>query len=117
MGSEEESGKFRWHFRVPFPLVCDPSQDLYRLLTIPRGSANQVLGPATLLRGLGTMLKGNLAGRPVGDVLQLPGAVGVDTSGAVWYAHTGASAADHATVDAILAAWGEFCQGGFHPSA
>ena len=105
MGNPEESEQFRRRFQVPFPLVCDPHQDLFRALAIPRGHANQVLGPAMMARGLGAMLRGNLAGRPVGDVMQMPGAVGVGTTGEIWYVHTGTSAADHATVDQILAVW------------
>ena len=105
MGTLEESDRFRRRFQVPFPLVCDSHQDLYRALAIPRGHANQVLGPTMMVRGLGAMLRGNLAGKPVGDVMQMTGTVGVGTTGEVWYVHTGTSAADYATVDQILAAW------------
>ncbi len=105
MGAPEQAEPFRRRFQVPFPLACDPQQVLYGLSSIPRGRVAQVLGPAALARGVGAMLRGHVAGIPVGDVLQLPGAVGVEEHGVVWYVHQGTSASDHATAEAILAAW------------
>lgn len=105
MGNPEQSERFRRQFRVPFPLICDPEQALYQAFSIPTGSSAQVMGPAIVARGLGAMLRGNWAGKPVGDVMQMPGAVGVSTAGEVWYVHSGESAADYATVDQILDAW------------
>jgi hypothetical protein len=105
MGNREESEQFRRRFQVPFPLVCDPDQDLYRVMSLPKGNASQVMGPSLVLRAAKSVLRGNLPGKPVGDVLQMPGVVGVDTAGGIWFSHIGRSAADYAPMDEIFAAW------------
>ena len=56
------------------PRISDPERLLYREFDLQRGSLRQVAGPATWWRGLKAVVSGQGPGRPVGDVLQMPGA-------------------------------------------
>jgi hypothetical protein len=58
------------------PRVSDPKQQLYRAFGFKRGSIGAVLGPRVWWSGFKTtVLGGHVPGKPVGDVMQLPGAV------------------------------------------
>ena len=54
--------------------LSDPEQQVYRAFGLKRAAASQVMGPAIWWRGFKTtFLRGNLPGKPVGDIFQLPG--------------------------------------------
>lgn len=56
------------------PRISDPDRELYQAFDLQQGTLWQVAGPANWWRGLKAVVGGNRVGRPVGDVLQMPGA-------------------------------------------
>lgn len=55
--------------------VSDPDRRLYRAFDLSRGTIGQLFGPSVLARGLkAAVVDGHGMGRPIGDVLQMPGA-------------------------------------------
>jgi len=58
------------------PRVSDPERQLYRAFRFKRGSIWAVMGPRVWWSGFRTtLLGGHVPGKPVGDVMQLPGAL------------------------------------------
>ena len=104
MGSEAVTREFIARFDVPFPMVCDPDQHLYRDYTVERMSPLGFLSPTMALRGIAAMAQGHTAGLPEGDVRQLPGVVIVDSTGIIRYRHHSGNPADHPAPEALISA-------------
>jgi peroxiredoxin len=107
MGTPAECAAFLKKFDIPFPMIADPQQALYRQFHLQRMSPLGVLSPAVAIKGLAAMVRGAGIGKPVGDVLQLPGVFIVDSGGRIVFRHQPAGPADHAGPDAILNALAE----------
>ena len=54
--------------------ISDPQQEVYKRFGLPRGRLSQVMGPGIWWSGLKSLLSGNMPGKPIGDIFQLPGA-------------------------------------------
>ena len=104
MGTPAECTAFLKKFDVPFPMIADPQQALYRQFHLKRMSPLGVLSPVVAIKGLAAMARGSGIGKPVGDILQLPGTFVIDSSGRIVFSHQPAGPADHATPDTILKA-------------
>jgi len=104
MGTPAECAAFLKKFAIPFPMVADPQQALYRQFHIQRMSPLGVLSPAVAIKGLAAMVRGSGIGKPVGDVLQLPGVFIIDSGGRIVFKHQPGGPADHADPDTILKA-------------
>ncbi len=63
MGSEAVTREFIARFDVPFPMVCDPDQHLYRDYAVERMSPLGFLSPTMALRGIAAMAQGHTAGQ------------------------------------------------------
>lgn len=56
------------------PRISDPQRRLYEVFELNRAGLHKVVGPAVWWKGFKTtILQGHLPGKPVGDILQLPG--------------------------------------------
>jgi peroxiredoxin len=95
MGTVAQTRDFVARFEVPFPMISDPDQHLYRDFALERMSPLGFLSPTTALRGIAAMAQGHTMGLPEGDVRQLPGVVIVDPEGGIPYRYDGHSPADH----------------------
>lgn len=95
MGTLAQTREFIQRFEVPFPMVCDPDQHLYREFSIDRMSALGFVSPTMALRGIAAMAEGHTMGLPQGDVRQLPGVVIIDRGGQVQYRHESDNPSDH----------------------
>jgi len=104
MGTPAECAAFLKKFGIPFPMIADPQQALYRQFHLKRMSPLGVLSPALAIKSVAAMARGSGIGKPVGDVLQLPGAFIVDSDGRIVFSHQPAGPADHADPDTILKA-------------
>ncbi len=102
MGSESVTREFIERFDVPFPMVCDPDQHLYRDFTIERMSPLGFLSPTMALRGIAAMADGHTMGLPEGDVRQLPGVLIIDGEGMIRYRHDADGPADHPAPETLI---------------
>ncbi|MFJ4674861.1 peroxiredoxin-like family protein [Kitasatospora sp. NPDC088783] len=97
---------------LPFPLLADPERRLYRAYGVERG-ARALLDPRawpSMARGVARSVPLVLRGRerppssrPVGGRLGLPADFLIAADGLVLAAHYGTHAADHWSVDRVLA--------------
>ena len=102
MGSPEECTAFLQKFDIPFLMISDSKQALYRQFHLERMSPLGVFSPAVAIKGLAAMARGSGIGKPIGDVLQLPGVFVLDAGGRIVFRHQPAGPADHADPDRIL---------------
>ena len=72
---EQAPAFFQRYGLADLPRISDADRKLYAEFDLQRGSLAQVMGPRTWWRGfVATILSGHLVSRPIGDVMQLPGA-------------------------------------------
>lgn len=93
------------YFAKRFPgarVLADPEGEVYAAFSLPNGTVWQVLGPRIWWRGLLAMLRGHIAKKPTGHVLQLPGAFLVRRGRIVWH-HRARHTADHPDLDEMMA--------------
>jgi peroxiredoxin len=82
-------------FNVPFPCLADPKKDGYQAFDIKRGSAMQVMGPATWAAGIRALRKGHRIETYGEDVYQLSATFIIDRDGIVRYARYAKHSGDH----------------------
>ena len=74
MATAEQCEHFFERFDRDACAVADPDAGFYGPFGLERGGAAQLLSPGVFAAGLRALLKGNLVGTPVGDVMRMPGA-------------------------------------------
>jgi peroxiredoxin len=105
MGTPQETAAFRDQLRLPFPCLADADQTAYQAYGLERGRVSQIAGPAVWLSGLKALVRGG-AGKPKGDVRQMPGSFVIDRDGRIQYVHRPRNSADHPPNDKLIAALG-----------
>lgn len=104
MGTPAECAAFLRKFDVPFPMIADTRQALYRQFHLKRMSPLAAFSPTVAVKGIAAMARGFGIGKPVGDILQLPGAFVIDSSGRTFFSHQPSGPTDYAAPDALLKA-------------
>lgn len=94
LGTPEECRTFFDKFDPDARAVSDPSEEFYTAFGLRRGSASNFISPAVFGAGLRAVMKGNLVGKPVGDVWMMPGAFLV-RDGVVHWKHIAEHTGDH----------------------
>ena len=107
MGTPKQTREFIDRFDVPFPMICDPDQHLYRDFAIERMSPMGFFSPGMALRGIAAMAQGHTMGLPEGDVRQLPGVVIIERDGGIVYRYDAAGPADHPSPDTLIDVLGD----------
>jgi prostamide/prostaglandin F2alpha synthase len=98
------------HFRdrlklEPLPVLADERRETYKLAGFRRGSANQVIGPKSVISGLRHSARsGVLQGRVIGDPMQLGGAMIVLPGGTVAFEQAQQHAGDTIPPEQLLQA-------------
>lgn len=89
---------------LPFAVVCDPQQALYRQLGIGAAASKlKLAGGGTIVKMAKAQAAGFRHGAYEGNELQLPAAFVLDAGRTVLYAHYGRSAGDLPTIDQMIA--------------
>lgn len=105
MGDDVSGARLARGYQLPEArFLADPDRNIYRALSLPRGSLGQLFGPRIWLRGIWAGLaKGHGVGGLDGDGFQLGGTVRID-GGAVTYLHRSRDAADVEDWPALVSA-------------
>jgi thioredoxin-dependent peroxiredoxin len=108
-GGPEDARRFVEARPVPFRVLVDPSRAAYERYGLKRGSISQVFGPQCVAPMVKAALQPQCRqGLPNGgNVMQMPGAFVVDTSGVVLLAHRSATIGDTPTTAQLLSALGD----------
>jgi peroxiredoxin len=104
MGPPKESRVFLEHFKVPFPMICDPERKLYDIYGLKKMGVLGFLSPSLALKSLSAVAQGNMAGIPEGDVKQLAGIFIIDNSGHIRFRHLSGDPADFPSAEDVLEA-------------
>jgi hypothetical protein len=98
---------FQKRYAPDVEILADEDRASYKAIGLRRGSVGQLLGPTSVLKGIGrTMTSGTVTvqGRVIGDAAQLGGTFIVLQSGEIAWSHRSKDASDNAEVDEVLAA-------------
>jgi hypothetical protein len=98
---------FQRRFTPELPVLADEKRESYKAMGIPRGGASQLIGPKSVIKGIGRVAtSGHLTvqGKPVGDVAQLGATFIVLPSGEVAWSHISEDASDNPSVEELSAA-------------
>jgi peroxiredoxin len=108
-GGPEDGRRFAEERSVPYRLLVDPTREAYERYGMTQGSLLQVFGPQCVAPMVRAALQpGCRQGLPNGgNLMQMPGAFVVDTSGVILLAHRSATIADTPTTDQLLGALGD----------
>lgn len=74
---------------------ADPAGEAYRAFGLRRGNALEMFGPAVWVETARASLKGQSAGKAVGDPFQMPGTFGIGVDGIIRYAYYSLHAGDY----------------------
>lgn len=86
----------KYHPHAPKPVaIADNTLEFYRAFGIHRGSVGELLGLRSLAAAMRALFKGNINGKPAGDVRVMPGVFVVTGDGRIAWAYRGAHAGDH----------------------
>lgn len=98
---------FRRRFELEVPLLADKDRASYRAAGAKVATMGELLGPASLSKGIGHAVKSRGAvrqGKVIGHPAQLGGAMIVAPGGTVAWSHMADDASDNAANEEILAA-------------
>jgi len=107
-GGPDDARRFVEARPVPFRVLVDPSRAAYERFGLKRGSIPQVFGPQCVAPMVRAALQPNCRqGLPNGgNLMQMPGAFVVDTTGVILLAHRSETITDNPTTDQLLGALG-----------
>ena len=106
----KHAAHFQRRYASEVEVFADESRGSYKAMGIPRGSATQLIGPKSVMKGLSRITTdGSLTiqGRVIGDAAQLGATFIVLPSGEVAWSHVSNDASDNPEVDDVLAALDE----------
>jgi peroxiredoxin len=101
-GDVEHTRAFCREQDVPFPCLADPERKAYAAYGLSVGTPLQILGPRVWWRGARALLRGHSAGKPIGDVRQMPGLFLVDRAGIIRFIHRYRDIADNPPPEVLL---------------
>ncbi len=93
-GSVEDGVRFFDYYWPDARAIADPEMKFYHAFGIDRAGFGQLVGPEVVACGIRATLKGNMAGKPIGDVKTMPGMFIVKGSSVLWQ-HNFRHAGDH----------------------
>jgi peroxiredoxin len=94
-GNPAETAELRRRHDAPLCFLADPDRRAYRAYGLELGSVAQVMGPRVILKATLAALRGNLGGRAVGNVFQMPGTFVIDRGGLIRFCHRNRDSADN----------------------
>lgn len=111
MGDPVQTAQFIKELDLPYPVLSDANRAAYRAYKTIEAGAKEFLSPKGATAMIGSMLRGNRGGKPVGNVQQLGGVYLVDPTGSLRWTKPSTYAGDHASPDDILSAAGQAARG------
>ena len=101
------AAQFRRRLEIDLPVLADEKRESYRAAGAKIATADELVGPAVVAKGIGKALASGgrmRQGRTIGHNAQLGGAMVIKPDGAVAWSHMSENAGDNASPSEILAA-------------
>jgi len=100
-GSVEDGEWFFGRFSPESTAIADTPKKLYEAFGLQPGKKGQMFGPMVWPCAIRAVTKGNLGGKPVGDVWMMPGMFLIQPDGAITWQHRFAHIGDHPDLRSI----------------
>jgi hypothetical protein len=103
----KHAAHYKRRFAPDLEILADEERESYKAMGIPRGGVAQLLGPKSVLKGLGRVATSGhvtVQGRPVGDVAQLGASFIVLPDGKVAWSHVSQDASDNPSIGELRSA-------------
>jgi len=101
-GGVEQTRAFCQDCAVPFPCLADPERKAYAAYGLGAGTPAQIFGWRVWWRGFHAIRRGYAAGKPIGDVRQMPGIFIVDRTGIIRFIYRYRDIADNPPNELLL---------------
>jgi peroxiredoxin Q/BCP len=99
--SVEEVMKYAGGLNLPFPIICDPAQELYKLYDVG-SSYKGFISASVLLKMSKAFMSGFLPGKIQGDISRLPSDFLFSENQEIIFRYDGKDIGDHADLEIIL---------------
>ncbi|WP_419168248.1 redoxin domain-containing protein [Halobacteriovorax sp.] len=86
---------------LPFQIICDPNEDIYKLYQVGNSYAG-FFSPSVMSKGLKAMLSGFMPGKMEGEISRLPSEFIINEEFEIVYRYDGKDIGDHPDIDFIL---------------
>lgn len=81
-------------FQIPFTIICDPDEKVFRLYGVAKGNLFQYLAPSVIVKAVKASRAGFRHGKKEGQEMQLPAVHVVGADGVLTYAYYGKNIGD-----------------------
>ena len=98
------TNRFRSWIDTPHRFICDESATLFQRFGLKRATLSQAISPKIAARGLISLMKGNINGKPAGDPMRLGGTFLIDADGLIRWSHVAKDVSDNASLSEIQSA-------------
>lgn len=95
---------FQRRYAPDVEIYADEDRATYKALGLRRGSAAQLIGPKSVLKGIARAASGTPQGRIIGDAAQLGGTLLVLQDGTIAWEHRSTDASDNPSVEDVTSA-------------
>ena len=104
-GTPRHAAHFRKRQEIDLTVLADEDAVSYRAAGTRRGNLVDLVGPKPVVKGIvAAVTRGQMQGRPVGDVARLGGAMVVVPGGEIAWARMSEDSADNVGVEELAAA-------------
>ena len=104
-GKPRNAAHFRRRQEIDLPVLADEDCASYRAAGTRRGNLVDLVGPKPVVKGIVTAVtRGQMQGRPVGDIARLGGAMIVRVGGDIAWARMAEDAADNVSAEELARA-------------
>ena len=104
-GTPRHAAHFRRRQEIDVPVLADEDFVSYRAAGTVRGNVVDLVGPKPVVKGIvAAVTRGQMQGRPVGDVARLGGAMIVTPGNEIAWARMAEDAADNVSADELAEA-------------
>ena len=104
-GTPRHAAHFRRRQEIELPVLADEDCVSYRAAGTRRGNVVDLVGPKPVIKGvMAAVTRGQMQGRPVGDVARLGGAMVIRPDGTIAWARMAEDAADNVSAAELAGA-------------
>lgn len=96
-----EVQKYAGKDEIPFQIICDPKEDIYKLYNVGK-SYGGFVSLSVMAKGMKAMMSGHMPGKMEGEISRLPSEFLINENFEIVYRYDGKNIGDHPSLDTIL---------------
>ena len=99
--SPSEVQKYAGKNDLPFPIICDPQEEIYNLYNVGK-SYGGFVSLSVMAKGMKAMMSGHMPGKMEGEISRLPSEFIINKDFEIIYRYDGKNIGDHPSLDIVL---------------